>query len=307
VPKGDVGIIGASGTGIQEVSCLIAQSGRGVSHAIGTGGRDLKAEVGGITTLMAFDLLDADPATREIIVLSKPPAPEIAARVLERAARSPKPVTISFLGSRAGDHALPANVRFAHTLAEAAAPKQGGQESRYAAPPRAGRAVARGRLIRALYAGGTLASEAQFLIAAAGLPVASNVPIPGAIPHEHASAAGMHQVLDLGDDAFTRARPHPMIEPLIREAPLREAAADPAIAAILLDVVLGYGAHHDPAGHIAAVVASLPRMPVIIASVTGTDRDPQVRRSQIERLEAVGIKVAASNAAAVEAAIAAVA
>src|SRR5580704_9603583 len=51
VPRGDIGIIGASGTGIQEVSTLIARAGRGVRHAIGTGGRDMHAEVGGLTTL----------------------------------------------------------------------------------------------------------------------------------------------------------------------------------------------------------------------------------------------------------------
>ena len=114
VPRGDIGIVGASGTGIQEVSCLIAQAGRGISHAIGTGGRDLKAEVGGITTLMAIDLFDADPATRHIVIVSKPPAAEVAAKVLERVGRSSKPFTICFLGDT--ERAMPKNARAARRL-----------------------------------------------------------------------------------------------------------------------------------------------------------------------------------------------
>jgi len=308
VPRGDVGIIGASGTGIQEVSCLVARAGRGISHALGTGGRDLTAEVGGITTLMAFDLLDADPETREIVILSKPPAPEVAARVLARAGRSAKPVTVSFLGLRAGDFALPANVRFAHTLAEAAAvPRDGaGFVSPYAHQAAQRPRMAPGRRIAGLYGGGTLAAEAQFILASAGLPVASNAPIPGVPPLASAETKPAHRILDLGDDAFTRGRPHPMLEPAVRDAPLKAAAADPDVAALLLDVVLGFGAHRDPAGHLRDVVVSLPRRPLIFASVTGTDADPQVRRTQVACLEAAGVRVAPSNAAAVEAAIAAV-
>src|SRR6266545_4078976 len=118
VPRGDIGIVGASGTGIQEVSCLIARAGGGVSHAIGTGGRDLKAEVGAITTLMAIDALDADAGTVHIVLISKPPEASVARLVLDRVARSAKPFTICFLG--APDLALPANARLAGTLQAAA-------------------------------------------------------------------------------------------------------------------------------------------------------------------------------------------
>src|SRR5262249_58512551 len=118
VPRGDIGIIGSSGTGIQEVSCLIAGAGAGISHAIGTGGRDLYADVGAITTLMAIDALDADAATRHIVLISKPPAAAVARLVLDRVAKSRKPFTVCFLG--AGDLALPANARAAATLKAAA-------------------------------------------------------------------------------------------------------------------------------------------------------------------------------------------
>jgi FdrA protein len=299
VPRGDIGIIGASGTGIQEVSCLIARAGGGISHAIGTGGRDLKAEVGAITTLMAIDALDADPATRKIVLISKPPEAAVARVVLDRVARSAKPFTICFLG--AAGLALPANARAATTL-KAAADASMGRTAASTPPPRL--RAGRGTLVRGLFAGGTFCSEAQIVLAQAGLPVASNVPVPGA--RELADGHATNVMIDLGDDEFTRGRPHPMIEPAVRERPLAAALADPAVGAILLDVVLGHGAHPDPAGHLAGILGAHNGGPLVIASVTGTDADPQPRGDQVEKLVAAGVIVADSNADAAALAVAAV-
>jgi FdrA protein len=299
VPRGDIGIVGASGTGIQEVSCLIARAGRGVSHAIGTGGRDLKAEVGAITTLMAIDALDADPGTRHIVLISKPPEAAVARMVLDRVARSSKSFTICFLG--APGLALPANARAAATL-RAAADLSVGREARHATTL-AVRAE-RGKLVRGLFAGGTFCAEAQIVLAQAGLAVASNVPVPGALALPGAN--GSHVMIDLGDDEFTRGRPHPMIEPAIRDRPIAEALGDPAVAAILLDVVLGYGAHPDPAAHLAGVLGKRNDGALVIASVTGTDGDPQPRAAQVQTLVEAGVIVADSNAEAAEMAVMAV-
>ncbi|HKS61462.1 MAG TPA: oxidoreductase, partial [Xanthobacteraceae bacterium] len=299
VPQGDIGIVGASGTGIQEVACLIARAGRGVSHAIGTGGRDLKAEVGAITTLMAIDALDADARTKHIVLISKPPAASVARLVLDRVAQSAKPFTICFLG--ADDIAVPPNARAAATLKGAADLVVGGSVASWAQQPLPG--LARTGLVRGLFAGGTLCSEAQIVFRQAGLAVASNVPVPGA--SAMADAPNGHVMIDLGDDEFTRGRPHPMFEPSVRDAPLAEALADPRVGVILLDVVLGYGGHPDPAGHLAAFLAERPRHPLIVASVTGTDADPQPRSDQVDKLAAAGVIVADSNAEATEAAIAA--
>jgi FdrA protein len=296
VPRGDIGIIGASGTGIQEVSCLIARAGRGVSHAIGTGGRDLKAEVGAITTLMAIDALDADAATSHVVLVSKPPAAAVASTVLARVAQSPKPFTICFLGAE--NFALPANARAAATLDAAAAMVLGDAAGKPPSLPR----LQEGKLVRGLYAGGTLCSEAQIVFRQAGLAVASNVPVPGA---SSVPAGNEHAMIDLGDDAFTRGRPHPMFEPSVRDAPLAEALADPRVGLVLLDVVLGYGGHPDPAGHLAAFLAGRKIRPLIVASVTGTDADPQPRDAQVRKLTEAGVIVAASNAAAAQAAVAA--
>ncbi len=305
VPRGDIGIIGASGTGIQEVSCLIARAGGGISHAIGTGGRDLRPEVGAITTLMAIDALDADAQTKHVVLVSKPPGESVARLVLERVARSRKSFTVCFLG--AGDLALPANARSAATLkaaAELAMGKAVVNEPAKLPLLRPGR----GKLVRGLFAGGTFCAEAQIVFRQAGLAVASNVPTPGASPITGAMAGAErgHLMIDLGADEFTRGRPHPMIEPAVRDQPLADALADPAVGVILLDVVLGHGAHPDPAGHLVGVLAGRDHGPPIVASVTGTDRDPQPRSAQVRKLTEAGVIVAESNADAARMAIAAI-
>jgi len=294
VPRGDIGIIGASGTGIQEISCLIARAGGGVSHAIGTGGRDLHADVGAITMLMAIDAFDADAPTSQVVLVSKPPAPALAKAVLERIGRSPKPHTVCFLGNAAPE--LPRNARRAATLKEAAelaagrVPPMRILEGMPSPRPRPG-----GRHVRGLYSGGGLCAEAQVVLRQAGLAVASNVPVPGA-----ARLAGPpigHVLIDLGDDEYTRGRPHPMIEPAVRDAPLAAALADADVAVVLVDVVLGHGSHADPAGHLAEQIRGRRgARPAIIAAVTGTDRDPQSLPAQVSALRAAGVVVAGSNA-----------
>ena len=246
---------------------------------------------------MAIDALDADDGTKEVVLVSKPPAASVTRTVLDRVAKSRKSFTICFLGAE--ELELPANARAATTLREAAEIVVGARPGPVQPPLRP---LERGKTVRGLFAGGTLCSEAQIIFRRAGLPVASNVPVPGAAP---ADGQGEHLMIDLGDDAFTRGRPHPMFEPGVRDAPLAQALADPAVGIILLDVVLGYGGHADPAGHLAAFLAAHERRPLIVASVTGTDADPQPRDAQVRKLAEAGVIVAGSNADATEAAIAA--
>lgn len=305
VPRGPIGLVSASGTGLQEVACLIARAGSGVSHGLGVGGRDLSEEVGAVTTLMAIEALDRDPSTQHIVLISKPPAPSVAARVLERVARSRKPFTVCFLGS--SDHPQPKNARAVSTLAAAAASALGQPadvRTDIAAMVRlvAGELDPKRRWIRGLYSGGTLCGEAQIVLRDGGETFWSNAPMPGAAPSK--PAAG-HVLIDFGADEYTVGRPHPMIDPSLRNDALRAALADPSVAVVLLDVVLGHGAHDDPAGAVATVAASMPApRPAIVASVIGTDADPQNRSAQIGKLEQAGILVAASNAQAAELALA---
>lgn len=302
VPRGNIGIVGASGTGMQEVSCLIARAGKGVSHAIGVGGRDLSRHIGGISTLMAIDALDRDRDTGRIVLISKPPHPEVGRKVLARVAESSKPFTICFLGARTMED-MPTNARLTSTLQAAAEDALG--EALFAdfspslPPARKGR-------IAGLYCGGTLGAEAQVILLDAGRKVASNAAVPGASTLEDGQAAdtAADTIVDLGADEFTRGRPHPMIDPSLRDDMLRETLADPSAAAVLIDVVIGFGAHPDPAGHIARILAGAPRRaPLVVASVTGTDQDPQGRTHQVQVLQDAGVIVAPSNARATRTAL----
>ena len=309
VKRGRIGIIGASGTGTQEVSCLISEAGEGISHAIGVGGRDLKQEIGGITTLMAIDALDADPETDRVVLISKPPHPDVAKSVIARIGKSPKAYTVCFIGAASAD--LPPNARFAATLKEAAEKALGGERrigasfDPIAAASRLSRRRTTARRIEGLFAGGTLCAEAQVILAAGGRKVTSNAAVPG-VPHLDApEAAGRDRIIDLGADEYTLGRPHPMIDPSVRDEALRAALRNPEVAVILLDLVIGYGAHASPAAHLASVVADRAAdAPVLVASVTGTELDRQVRSAQIALLEQAGIVVAPSNAQACELALA---
>ena len=293
VSRGGVGIIGASGTGIQEVTTLISNNGSGISHAIGVGGRDLRDEVGGISTLMAIDQLDNDVETQQIVLISKPPGAKVLPKVMERVGQSPKPFTICFIGASNLD--LPANATAARTLKDAAQATLGKTEIIQFTYKHTKIPDGRTR-IRGLYSGGTLAAETQLILLDAGLNVASNAAIPGA--KKLSNETNIHKIIDLGDDQYTQGRPHPMIDPEIRREPLEAAIADTTVGVILIDVVIGYGAHPNPAGQLADMLNSMrgKNNPTIIASVTGTEEDPQVLSNQIQTLRSAGIDVAASNA-----------
>jgi FdrA protein len=270
VPRGDIGIVSASGTGLQEVSCLLARMGRGVSHGIGVGGRDLDERVGALATLAAIDALEQDPGTATIVLLSKPPASTVADKVLARLARCQKKSVVCFLGlDKPG---------LAPTLL-AAAEMAAGTKLEDENP--SGTNKAKGR-VHGLYCGGTLCTEAELVFRRRGLQG--------------------HRFIDLGDDRYTRGRPHPMIDPEIRNAHLAAAAVDPAVGLLLVDVVLGFGAHADPAG----VLLKSKLSKTVVASVTGTEDDPQVRSRQVAKLREAGVLVAPSNAQAAELAAASV-
>ena len=172
VRRGRVGIVAASGTGAQQVSCLLDAAGVGVSHVLGTGGRDLSAEVGARSTLKAMAMLDADPGTELIVILSKTPDPAVAQAVEKAAASLATPVAIGFLGADRPD--LTALVEQTLKALGVDIPVWTAWESPTGSVPRGG-------ALHGLYAGGTLCQEAAFL--AAGLDAAFT---------------------DFGDDEYTR-------------------------------------------------------------------------------------------------------
>lgn len=277
VRPGPVGIVAASGTGAQHLLALLDGAGVGVSHCLGVGGRDLSADVGGLSTLRALDLLDADEATELVVVVSKPPAPEVAEKVRAHAASLGTPVVFGLLGP--GQPDLTAT---AAAVVEAA----GGT---WTAPESWGGAVSSRRgqgMLKGLFVGGTMRDEARLVAAAAlGLEPASL------------------EMVDFGDDEYTRGRPHPMIDGSLRLDRIAHETDDPTCGVLLLDVVLGLGSDPDPAAALVEPVrrATAAGLPVVV-SVIGTRDDPQDLRRTAGALTDAGAAVFLSNAAAARAA-----
>lgn len=310
VERGPVGIVGASGTGIQELCSLLDRKGVGVSHAIGTGSRDLSAEVGGLMTEAGLGLLAKDSATRAVLLVAKHPDPGVAERLHGVLAKLGKPVAVRYLGE-AGRGDVD-GVLYAGSLDEAAevTAKRLGAE----APPRGDAAPAAGaprivgdldesRLV-GLFGGGSLAAEARCVLEARGIATR----VPAETLSASAPLPSGHLVVDTGDDAYTVGRPHPMVDQTVRCGLIRAAGSDPSVGVLLLDLVLGDGAHPDPAPEIvksveAARAARSGKALSVVVSVCGTRRDPQGTTRQEEALRRAGIRVEASAArAAAEAA-----
>jgi FdrA protein len=280
VRPGRIGLIGASGTGLQEVACLLDRAGEGISHAIGTGSRDLWAPVGGITTLQAIDLLRGDPGTETIVLVSKPSDPAVAERVLRATVATSKRVIACVIGA---DVEPQDGVEIARNLDHAA---------RLAASPEAAwtgvsaddlppvRLRDEQRQVRGLFCGGTLCQEALAAM----------------------RESDEHEFIDFGDDQYTRGRAHPMIDPTLRNHAIVEAGADSRVAIVLLDVILGLGSHADPAGaalpairEAQARAAAGGRELTVLAHVVGTERDPQHLAQQQATLQSAGVHLMASN------------
>jgi FdrA protein len=308
VRRGPIGLVAASGTGLQQVSARVHQLGSGVSHAIGTGGRDLTLEIGAVTAQQGLELLRRDPGTEVIVLISKPPSAQIADKLLMAARGAGKPVVVDFVGY-APPLARMGNVAFASTFDEAAEMAvelasrafRGGERS-----SAVGRFAPGQRYLRGLFSGGTLAYEALLILQAYVPVVKSNVPLREEDRLHDATTSQGHVVVDLGEDEFTVGRLHPMMDNDLRIRRIIQEAGDPEVAVILLDVVLGYGAHPDPASELAPVIADVRsnaaesgRHLEVVAVVVGTDEDPQDLAWQIEQLEGAGARVETSNEVAV--------
>ena len=314
VRRGDIGLAAASGTGIQEVTCLIDRFGGGISHAIGVGGRDLKREIGGAMMCQAIRTLAEDPATRKLVVLSKPGAPEVMDKVLAEARASGLEVIACLLGADAAA-AGSDGMTCVSTLEEAAFRAMGVAAPALKMPEALRRHVAgqspTRRYLRGLYSGGTLCYETLFLLRDA-LDIESNVAIKPELKLAYPVKGTAHCCVDLGEDEFTQGRPHPIIDLGLRLERLAEDMADQSVKVILLDLVLGYGAHRNPAAELAAALDAARRGqadggPAVLVHVCGTDADPQQLRVQEALLSQAGAYLFATNAQAARAAQAIVA
>ena len=316
VRRGNIGVVAAAGTGLQEVTTLISNEGAGISQAIGTGGRDVKLEVGALTFIQALRLLAADPGTGVILLVSKPPHPAILKKITAEIKKIAKPVVAVFLGGEIKEK-LKENFYPAKTLEEAAYK---------AACLGRGWAIAKARemiydmnlkslalakkealrkkktsCLRGLFTGGTFVSEAQVILPELVGRVLSNAPLDKKNKLKNSMQLSGHAVIDLGEDEFTVGRPHPMIDFSLRNKMIVSEAKRPEVSVLLLDLVLGYGANLKPLEDImpSIVEAFIQNKELsIVASVTGTETDPQARFKVVAALEAAGVLVMPSNAGA---------
>jgi FdrA protein len=309
VRRGPIGLVAASGTGLQQVSVRIHQLESGITHALGTGGRDLSEQVGATTAHQGLDLLSRDPETHVIVLVSKPPSPAVADGLLRVAQSVGKPVVVDFVG-----YSPPArqvnNLQFATTFDEAAetAVRLVASPSDIEPAPDQGltRFASGQRYLRGLFSGGTLAYEAQFVLQSYLSMVYSNAPLDKEYRLTNSMVSQAHTIIDLGEDEFTVGRLHPMMDNDLRIRRLQQEAKDAEVAVILLDVVLGHGAHPNPASELAPAIAKARaeaekagRYLEVVAVVVGTDKDPQSLDAQVQRLEAAGARVETSNDTAV--------
>ncbi|MFD0067315.1 acyl-CoA synthetase FdrA [Streptomyces sp. NPDC056690] len=310
VRPGTVGVVAASGTGAQEVSVRIHALGAGVSQLIGTGGRDLSEQVGGIMMIDGIRALADDPGTSVIVLVSKPPVPAVQDKVLAEIAGAGKPVVVYFVGgseesvTAAGGHfaastqdaALQA-VRLgvdAHAAVDELAAKQVDEVCARLAPEQ--------RYVRGLFCGGTLCDESMYALLEVSDNVWSNIQKdPGRRLTAGSPSVG-HTFLDFGDDDFTNGRPHPMIDPSLRLARLVQEAEDPQVAVILMDFILGFGAHEDPVGVTLPAIAQARKIASdagrhleIVGYVLGTELDTPDLAAQVAALEAAGVTVTRSS------------
>ena len=312
VRQGRTGIVAASGTGLQAIMVGIHSLGGGVSQAFGTGGRDLSEEVQARSAKQALAVLKDDSQTEVIVIVSKPPSASVAQRLLAEAGACSKPVVVNFIGRQPteGQEEGDSCIRFARTLDETAEmvvgltkPADSIHSTSYepfslqtdGAPLQTVPMPRPQSFLRALYSGGTLAYEALYLLQDSLPFVRSNGPLPGGQPLDNPHRSQGHTVVDLGGDDFTVGRLHPMLDNELRVRRLLQEARDPETGLLLLDVVLGDGAHPDPASELApavekaiALAAKDGRPLPVVTVVIGTDEDPQGLGRQIEQLEAAG-------------------
>jgi FdrA protein len=315
VRPGSIGVIGASGTGIQEFTALVHRAGSGISHAIGTGSRDLSDAIGGISTRSALTALECNTQTQVIAILSKPPGPLALAHLVPRINQCPKPVVACFLGLKKDFLHPNTRLKVARTLEEAAALAvqiaTGNRPSAFTVDsPHIQGLILRERAcmkpgqkyIRGIFAGGTFCYQAQQVLQEAGMVVHSNVPLEGNLKLPDPLQSLEHTLVDMGADEFTAGRPHPMIDSRLRRERIAAESQDPEVAILLLDFILGFNASPDPAGELARVIREAKQAVKkrsgslsVVASVCGTEGDPQGLQRQTRLLEEEGVVVFPSS------------
>ncbi|HPN31419.1 MAG TPA: acyl-CoA synthetase FdrA [bacterium] len=311
IPIGKIGIIGASGTGIQQVSCILANKGYGVKHAIGLGGRDLSKQIGGISMLTALDAMEKDGDIELVILISKPPFPEVEKKIFDRLKNYKKKVVVNFLKgdeSECKKRRIPfaATLETAANLAISVLENKPFEQKEFDSDKKeidktvksARDKIGTSKYVRGLYSGGTLCDEALFIMSQFGLEVYSNIPLSPELKLKNANESYKNSLIDLGDDEFTKGRPHPMIDYTLRCKRIVQESEKKDTGIILLDIVTGFGSHLNPAEPLEeAIKQSLKNNPnlVFVASICGADNDIQNIKEIRKKLQKLGVILMPTN------------
>lgn len=317
VKRGNIGLVAAAGTGLQEVSVIIDKLGAGISQAIGTGGRDLKDEIGGKMMLFGLNALVNDDDTKVIVLISKPPSPKVMEKALETVKRINKPVVTCFLGGDVslvkGSGAIPAETledaaTMAVMIANGNPPEStfftiSNDEIKSIAESEINKLQDNQKYVRGLYSGGTICYEGMLIMKETIGNVYSNVPLKEEFKLENPEVSKENTFLDMGEDYFTDGVPHPMIDTRLRVERIKKESKDPETALLLLDLVLGYGSNDDPAGALAPAIIEAKKTAAdggrylsVVASICGTEMDPQNKEKQSAKLREAGVIIMPSNA-----------
>ena len=316
VRRGPIGVIAGAGTGLQEFTSQVHNAGSGISHAIGTGSHDLSEKIGGLTTLAALDALEEDQQTRVIAIISKPPAARTLASLLDRVKTCNKPVVGCFLGVDPGLLNGKPNFQPARTIDEAVRIAIANLNGKAAMPivdltPEELVAIRKEKkawspeqkYLRGILAGGTFCYQSQQILREAGYTIYSNSPLDGKYRLADPDKSIEHTIVDMGDDYYTVGKPHPMIDGTLRRRRILAESRDPQVAVLFLDFILGYNASMDPVAELVEAIREAKRLSVqrggsltVVASVCGTQADPQDLDLQIKTLLDAGALVFCSNA-----------
>ncbi len=314
VRQGSIGVIGASGTGLQEFTCQVHNAGRGISHAIGTGTNDVSDEIGGLTSIAAIDALEADPNTKVIAFVSKPPGKKMQDKLIDRLRNSTKPTICCFLGA---DYSSTSDNRFhfantidvavdwaLHLVGSTTTPEELTLKPEELAwiDIEAAQWASEQQFLRGVFAGGTYCYQSQQILRNTGLEIYSNAPLDPAFLLDDPNQSRAHTIVDMGDEYYTLGKPHPMIDGSLREERILSESRDPQVAVLFLDFILGYNASSDPAGELLDAISQAQQTALnrethltVVASICGTDGDPQDLNLQTQMLKDQGVYVFNSN------------
>jgi len=318
IRSGSVGIIGASGTGIQESSTMIDLFGEGISHAIGVGGRDLRNDIGGMMTMKTMEVFEDDPNTKAVLLVSKPVGDDVRNKIINKINNfSKKNYVLCLIGDNENREDS-AKIKFSKSIQISVLKilkyvnddaykkikdvvRKQVDDSIKLAKSLSSDLNNDQRFVRGFFAGGTLCYESKIILEQMIGKVYSNLSSDDEYSIKGNAASKENTLIDFGEEEFTSARPHPIIDPLLRKNRILEDADDPNVGVIIIDIICGINAAKNTmAFHAETIKKAIEnakekgRRLSVFAYICGTEKD--VSENELKLLTDSGAKLFTSNA-----------